>query len=51
LRNLGLWLDSSEEDVESDGSSVQRRLLRHESNVLAIILDVEFGDLLVIELS
>ena len=51
MRNFRLWLDGTEEDVESDCSGVQRRLLGHQSNVLAIILDGEFGDLLAIELA
>lgn len=50
LGNFRRGLDRAEKDVEADSSSVQRRFLRYQRHLLAIILHVEFGNLFAIEL-
>ena len=42
--------DSTEQDVESNGSSIQRRLLRHKSQMFTILLNVQFCDLFAVKL-
>ena len=43
-------LDRTEENVKANSSRVKCRLLRDQSNLLAVVLDVQLGDLLAIEL-
>lgn len=50
LRHLGCRLDRAEQDVEPYRPGVQRRLLRHERELLAVLLDVEVRDALLVEL-
>lgn len=50
LSDLIFRLDRTKEDVEANGSRVEGGLLRDESNLLAVLLDIEFRDLFAIEL-
>ena len=50
LCHLLLWLDSAEQDIETDSSSIESRFLRHQCELLAIFLYVKVGDKLIIEL-
>jgi hypothetical protein len=48
--HLLLWLDSAEQDVEADCSSIQSWFLRHQCKLFAVFLYVKVRNKLVIKL-
>lgn len=50
LGNLFDRFGCSKQNVESNGASIESGFLRHKSQLFAILLNVEIGDLLAIKL-
>lgn len=49
LRNLGFGFGGAKQDVETNRASVEGRFLRHQGDVLAVILNVQLVDLFAVD--
>lgn len=50
LGDFAGWLGSTKENVEADSAGVESRFLRHESDVLSVVVYIESRDVNAVEL-